>query len=338
MTTSSTPVFNNICGVPSYGDESDFLRIRVNNGGAAYGAGNTFTDSVSTVCNDGDKFDIKSYLHNDAEPQYNSGAGTGIAHNVAMANSSPLGTTSSSFNFSSRITANNAASVFDTAKLNCSGGPVTLTLVPNSALLEREFTNGGVTPLADSAANGSIPISSDPAVYGDVPGCWNYRVQVAYTVIVHKAPQQQASGTCDMLSIAAAPNRTVNITALNSTTNNSTVTGVNINWGDNTSANFATVAEALKATHQYATNGTYNVAAVMTFSANGQSFTSGGAGCAKQVTFTSGGGTVTTTSTTPRPTALVNTGPGSTMAMFAAVTALGAVAHRYFLGRRLSNQ
>ncbi len=42
----------------------------------------------------------------------------------------------------------------------------------------------------------------------------------------------------------------------------------------------------------------------------------------------------TTTTTTPTPTVLPNTGAGDVLALFAAVTAAGAVAHRFVLGRR----
>lgn len=46
--------------------------------------------------------------------------------------------------------------------------------------------------------------------------------------------------------------------------------------------------------------------------------------------------TTTTTPTPVKPTTLVNTGAGSVLGMFAAVTALGAVAYRKVISRRLS--
>jgi hypothetical protein len=48
--------------------------------------------------------------------------------------------------------------------------------------------------------------------------------------------------------------------------------------------------------------------------------------------------TTTTTVTSTTPTKLVNTGPGEVAALFAAVTAAGAIGYRFFLGRRLGNQ
>lgn len=48
--------------------------------------------------------------------------------------------------------------------------------------------------------------------------------------------------------------------------------------------------------------------------------------------------TTTTTTPTPQPTALVNTGAGSVIGIFAAATAAGAAAYRFVLGRRLSRQ
>ena len=48
--------------------------------------------------------------------------------------------------------------------------------------------------------------------------------------------------------------------------------------------------------------------------------------------------TPTTPSTPAAPTTLVNTGPGSVVALFAVVTVAGAAAYRFVLGRRLSRQ
>jgi hypothetical protein len=332
MTTSSTPVFNSICGTPSWGDEDDFVRIRANAGAPVSSGGfANYSNTLTNACVDGARFDVISYVHNDAEPQYNAGAGTGIARNVAMTNNSPIGNNASSFNFSSRITASNAASVFDTASLNCGGAPVTLRLVPNSAMMSRQLS-GTWSPLTDSVADGTMPISSDPANPGDVPGCWEYRVLVAYTVEIDRPTTVTASGVCNLLTVTAAPNRTVRVSGLNYSASNATVNGVNINWGDGSNNNYPTVAAARAASHQYSSDGTYSVTARITFTANGQTFTSGGAACTKQVTYSNGGGTVTTT------TSLPNVGPGSTIAIVATVIAAGAVAHRYFLGRRLSRQ
>src|ERR1019366_9475289 len=100
-----------------------------------------------------------------------------------------------------------------------------------------------------------------------------------------------------------------------------------IAWGDKTSTQ--PIANPVGQTHQYGADGTYTVSATATFTVDGNSVTASGPQCKKQVTFTS----VTPPKVTPppvtpptpstpaaAPTALVNTGPGSVVAMFAAAT------------------
>lgn len=150
--------------------------------------------------------------------------------------------------------------------------------------------------------------------------------------------------TCNELNVLAEDNRTVKITDFATTAQNgATFSNAVINWGDNSSN--LTTATPVGQTHQYAANGTYTISATAHFNVNGQDETAGGVNCEKVVTFSATTPPTvtppaTTTPSTPAatPTQLVNTGAGSVVGLFAAVSAAGAVAYRYFLGRRLSRQ
>ncbi len=80
--------------------------------------------------------------------------------------------------------------------------------------------------------------------------------------------------------------------------------------------------------------------------AGDKTITSGGPGtaCATQVTYSPNQPPVVTPPTTITPASSVtpselpNTGAGSVVGMFAAVTAAGAAGYRFVLGRRLSRQ
>lgn len=339
--TSQTPVFNNICGVPGYGNESDFVRIRQSNGNDTSTSNNAdYASTISNACTDGTEFDVHTYIHNDAEPEFNdNGSGSAVAHNVALAMTAALGQTASNFNFGSTISASNAASVHDTATLNCSGGPVTLSLVPNTVQIYGSYAYSW-TGMPDSAVNGTSKLGNPVKGSGDMWGCWNYRMAVVYEVKVTKpAPKPTPSaGQCKAVGLTIGDNRTVTVT-VNGETTNAQVIGYSIDFGDGYTSNQQT------ATHQYAGDGTYTIVAQVEIKlANGQIVWKTAEACQKQVTFTSHKPptvtppttVVTTTppSVTP-PSQLVNTGPGSVFGIFAAVTATGAGAYRWFLGRKL---
>lgn len=131
--------------------------------------------------------------------------------------------------------------------------------------------------------------------------------------------------TCDALDVTKGNGRMVTISNFKTTAANGAVyKNAEIKWGDN-----ATVmaVNPVGQTHTYAADGTYTISVVATFMVNGQEVTAGGVNCQKQVSFN--------TTVTP-PTELVNTGAGGVAGLFAATTLGGAVAYRWFLGRRLS--
>jgi hypothetical protein len=358
FTTSSTPVFNNICGISgaggslsssqgSYplGDETNFVRIRPNTSGSPLGANNPrLTDNLDSACAAGDKFDIWTYIHNDAMPQFNdNGNGSAVAHDVRLATSAPVNTTGNNFTFGSTVSASNAASVSDTTSLKCNGQPVELTMVPESVTYNNNLSQTTFGNLSDSVVNGSTPIGSPGAmITGTQWGCWDYRVVVVYQVTVQPVPVHQTpSYMCTELGLTAEDNRSVKISKFTTTqANGASFSNAVIDWGDHATV---TSASPVGQTHRYSENGTYTVTATAHFNVNGQDKTATSAGCTQKVTFSSNTPPTvtppTTTTTTPvAPTALVNTGPGSVIGLFAATAIGGTAFYRRLLARRLSRQ
>lgn len=148
--------------------------------------------------------------------------------------------------------------------------------------------------------------------------------------------------SCDAFNITADVNRTVKVSSFSTTaTNGAVFKNAVVDWGDKSAQ--LTSANIIGQAHQYAADGTYTVTATANFTVNGQPATASGPQCQKSVTFKSNTPPVVTPPTTPpatpaAPTALVNTGPGSVAGLFAATTAVGAVAYRWMLSRRLSRQ
>lgn len=355
--TSTTPVFNNICGISgtsgatngnlsstdgSYplGDETDFVRIRQNTSNSPLGSKNPkLVNSLSSACDNGTNFDIWTYVHNDAEPQYNdNGNGSAVAHNVKLAMSAPINTSGNKFSFASTVSASNAASVSDSATLSCNGQPVKLTLVPSAVYYNNDLSQTTYGQLPDSAVNGTTPLGS-PAMNGNVWGCWEYRIVIVYRVTVEKQQPTPSSAVCDMFSVTASEDKKVKVSAFKYTAENSNFKQVVVDWGDNNSNTYKNANVVVGQEHQYKDFGTYLITAVVTFDENGKEVTSGGAGtaCAQQVTFSPNQPPSVTppTTTGAGPTSLVNTGPGSTLAAFAAATIAGTLAYRRFLSRRL---
>jgi hypothetical protein len=346
--TSQTPVFNNVCGVTSplsstdgnypLGDERDFVRIRPNTSGSPLGANNPkLANSLTSACDNGNKFDIWTYIHNDAEPQFNdNGNGTGVAHNVHLATNAPINTTNNHFSFSSTVSASNAASVSDSAVLNCNGQAVKLTMVPGSVSYNNNLSQTAYGSLSDSVVNGSTALGNPVWQSGNVWGCWDYRAVIVYQVTVEKIQQPQATAKCDLFTIAATEDRRVKVSQFKYTADNANFQKAVIDWGDNSSKTITDANAVNGQTHQYQGNGPFVINLIVTFTANGQTITSGGAGtaCSQQVAFSSNQPPSVTPPTTPSN--LVNTGPGSVAAAFAAATTVGALAYRRILSRRLS--
>lgn len=128
--------------------------------------------------------------------------------------------------------------------------------------------------------------------------------------------------SCDLLKVDKTTGRSVKVADFKtSQTNGASFKNVVINWGDNTAP--LTTNSAVGQTHTYSADGTYNIVATATFTVNGQDVTAVSEACKATVAF----GAVTT---------LPNAGAGDVIGIFAAVTAAGALAHRYLLSKQYS--
>ena len=262
-----TPVFNTYTNVPSgVGNEADFVKLRKSNGdGTVPATQNAFIDPVNAVCTVGEKFDVRTYVHNGANEQYNNnGSGSAVAHNVNVAMQAPLGSTSNKFTFSSTISASNAASKTDTGVLNCQNN-VRLKLVPQTVKVYSKFT--GWNGAADSAVNGNLKIGSRATGSGDVWGCWEDRVVVVYTVVVEKATVITPEVRCDAIVVEKLGKLRYRYNVRYTATNGATLKTVRYNFGDNSNQ---TVAAPFTAEHTYAAAGEYRVTTELTFAIPGQ--------------------------------------------------------------------
>lgn len=356
--TSTTPVFNSICGVPTqfnstsgayaFGDETDFVRIRPDTSGDVTSNKNNpklVGDTLTSACTDGSKYDILTYIHNDASQDFNNnGSGSAVAHNVKLAmTANGIGTTGDNFKFTSAITADApAVGATDSAVLDCNGHQVKLTLVPRSVHYNTSFdTSTNWTAIGDNAVNGTTAIGSPNWGSGIQWGCWDYLTAVVYQVTVSEIPQKpQVTATCDLFTIAAADDRTVKVTGFKYTAKNTTFKDAVIQWDAKNNPGLKTpaITDASKVvgqTNQYGADGTYLVQAIVDFT-NPDSTVTDTNHCAVEVTFSSQPPKVTPPPSTP-PKQLVNTGAGSVVGLFAAAAAAGSVFYRWMLGRKLTN-
>ncbi len=332
------PVFNTYTNIPyGVGNEADFVRLRPSTGDPTNNGPNgernaLFTDPLNASCNVGDKYDVRTYIHNGADSDYNNnGNGSAVAHNVNLAMTAPLNTTAKSFTFRSTISASNAATVADTGTLNCNDN-VRLELVPQTVRVYSK--NVGWRTASDSAVNGSMKLGTHQFGSGDVWGCWDERVIVVYVVKVVAVPQVP-NYTCDLLTITKLDNRKYKFDVTYTATNGATFKSVSFDYGDG-----QTGAEN---THEYAKDGTYTIVATVSFMVNGQVQTSSGEACTTKLTVTPENCEVPGKENYPKgapeceedvPPVLPNTGAGSMIGIFTAVSAAGAFAYRYLAARR----
>lgn len=261
-----TPVFNTYTNVPGgIGNEADFVNLRKSSGDPTVPAiNNNFIDPLSATCMIGEKFDVRTYVHNGANTEYNNGgSGSAVAHNVNVAMKAPLGVTGKKFTFQSTISASNAASVTDTGTLNC-GSDVRLKLVPQTVKVYSQHTGWNGAP--DSSVNGNLKIGSRVAGSGDQWGCWEDRVIIVYVVEVVEAPKPAPEVRCDAITVEKLGERRYRFVVRHTATNGAALKTVKYNFGDN---NSQTVGTPYAAEHTYAKAGEYKVTTDLTFSIPG---------------------------------------------------------------------
>lgn len=175
-----------------------------------------------------------------------------------------------------------------------------------------------VATLSFSAGSTTLPTSSCQA---------SITVNVTPPPVVVPPTPAAPSAICTNLSLIQSTSNLRNVTATTtfSAINGAILNNVSFNWGDNNTVNNGLVQSA---SHVYQGNGTFTVIATLSFTAGGSNLPN--SACQATLTFS------TTTPPVVTPAVLVNTGPGSVAAMFAAFTAIGTFGYRVFLSRRLT--
>lgn len=358
--TSSTPVFNEICGVPSIGDESNFVRIRPDVNGNDEDNINNPAYSIGTInsaCTSGDKFDVWNYVHNNASQNDNPdvGSGSAVAVGTYLNMSAPLGTTASSFSFTATVgdTGNltgtagpTSTSNMTPAVIDCNGNQVKLSLVPGSVNIY-SIPYGQWENLPQNAAdlNTNLPIGSTNTGglgSGDLWGCFNYRVVVVYQVEVTSITPPQTPPVCN--SITA--NDQADIQSVSYTANSANVTGFSINLFGGTGTSGTPVASSgniglnsLPYKFNVSLSPGKQYTLVATVLSNLGNVTSN----ACQYTFNVPTSPTPPPTPTPTPpttttTTLINTGPstGAMIGIFVAVSVAGTVLYKWVIRRRLA--
>ncbi len=315
---SQSPAFNVFTGVPApWGNESDFLRARVDDGSST-----DYSDPLTNGCANGTKFQMRVYVHNGASAGgNNNGSGPSVAHGAKVKVSIP-GNEASIFSPSASISATNAGTVNDVTTINCNGRKVKMTYIPGSATSYSKGT--GVVQLSDSIVSSGTAIRSH-GVSGDVWGCWDERVYVVLSVKVEAVPVVvPSSGECKLSDLKVFDNRKVRVSITGKTTN-ATVVGYSTDFGDGSTSNNQT------AEHTYTKDGTYTIVSkVQVKFADGSMKWLDSASCVKKVEFKPGKPPVVI----PPVTTLPNTGPSDMIGIFAAVSIAGALVHKFILSRR----
>jgi hypothetical protein len=286
-----TPRFNFYTNVPNgIGNEADFVTLRKSSGDPTVPASiNNFIDPVNATCTVGEKFDIRTYIHNGANVEFNNnGTGTAVAKNVNVAMKAPLGKNAKNFTFSSTISASNADSVQDNGTLNCSD-EVQLKLVPQTVKVYTKHI--GWTNASDSSINGNLAIGSREAGSGTQWGCWDDRVIVVYVVEVVAKPQPPTPiYTCDAILVEKIGEKKYKFGVRYTANNGAALKSVSYNFGD--SNNKTVSASPFTAEHAYSKAGEFKVTTKLSFTVNGE----------EKIVEDTKCGTTIKTSVTPCPT------------------------------------
>jgi len=153
-------------------------------------------------------------------------------------------------------------------------------------------------------------------------------------------PPSTPTFSCDLLTATLGANRTATFNASASANGGASISSYQYDFGDGTPV---LTTDKASVTHTYAKDGQYAAHLNVQFNLNDSQHTMKSATsdkCATVVNFTTPPTTppATTTAAPGQPTTLVNTGPGSVIGIFGATTAMGTLAYRWMLGRRLSRQ
>lgn len=338
--SSPTPAFNVYTGVDQgVGNESDFFRGRVDT--RANGSQVPYVDPLNASCEDGQKLQLRVYVHNGASEQgNNNGTGPSVAHDTKVRIGIPSAELSS-FSAGATISSSNAGAVNDRLQITCNDRTQTVKLkyVAGSATQYSKAT--GVVALPDTiVTDGALIRSHDKP--GDVYGCWDQRVYVLVTVEIEKVEKPEPKTPVLVCVIDNSKftfdNRTrkVSVTIV-PRVENATVTGYRIDWGDGT-----TVSNKQSDMHTYTkefADDKQSATITASFTArleDGTTRTVNGPECVKKISFDKPvkPEQPTVPSTPVAAPTLPATGAGAVAGLFGASVIAGTMAFRRYLSRQ----
>ncbi len=168
-----SPHFNVYDDVSGIGDESDFVRIGNKDGG-----------NTAEACTEGQVVDLWLYVHNGSAETGNGENydGPAVATNTKIKFNVEQGAYKNSHEVSAVISADNAASVTDSASITCGGEAVALQYVGLKSFTTTNPDKENYTLDGDPINGASLGFD------GKVPGCWQYRASMVVSVKVVKKP------------------------------------------------------------------------------------------------------------------------------------------------------
>jgi len=313
--------FNSFTNAPNYGDERAFFDAK----DATITSPGGYQDKLTV--HDGQKIVMRAYIHNNANPKA-IGEAAATAVNTRLQVLLPTSKKTSHVT-AAQVTADNAnpRTVSDTVDLS-GARPFTIAF-DKSAPVQVTYRPNGQGDFVTRALPGAS-FSNDytlNANFGNMKGCFEYANLVTFTAIVKmERPQpEKPVYRCDALSVTAGSNRSINAKVSYTAESGAKLQSISYDFGDNSAP---LVTDKTSVDHTYAKDGTYTVAATLSFKVGEHVKT---ARCSKQVTVT-----------TPAPPVVLgkelpDTGPGSAVSMFAAVSAFAAGAH-YVVSTRRANR
>ncbi len=217
-----------------------------------------------------------------------------------------------------------------------SGSVKFITVNGSTAQTDKPLFDGGIN-VGNFAPGGGFYMMFSTKVEGNFDPC-EVRVRNLGYVRSDQTPETQDTAdvvitrqncnpnkpvyTCDLLTASSLGDRKYSFT-VKYTAVQAQLKSISYNFGDNSSPK---LTDQTTVEHQYTQDGTYTTQASLVFTVNGKDETVVGSACKTAVT--------TNKPVTPTtPTVLPNTGPGSMVAIFAAVSAVGAAAHYIFTHR-----
>lgn len=202
---------------------------------------------------------------------------------------------------------------------------------------------GGIITALNQQPGGIRYVVFKAKVLGDFTPCQTRVRNVAFSKSTQQPTEQQSAADviitrenctvpaeyrCDLLTAKQGENRSAKYTVTATATNGATIKDYIYDFGDGNSL----TTDKSTVDYTYKADGQYAARVTVRFTVGSEVKTATGDKCAAAVKYTS---TPTDTPKTPgTPTSLPNTGAGSTVAIFAAVTAVSTAAY-YVVARRV---